>query len=51
MDLMLLRITTFFHAQLSSVYSILLNQTFYLNKLISKFIWQEENDQAFSISL
>ena len=50
MDLVLLRITTFFHAQLSSVYSILFNQT-YLNKLINKYIWQEENDQAFSIAL
>lgn len=45
MDMMLSCITTFSHAYQSSVYPILFN----LHSTI--FMTQEENDQAFSISL
>lgn len=45
MDLMPLRITTFFHAFKQLVYPILFNQHSLTFKL------QEENDQAFSVTL
>lgn len=53
MDMMLLRITTFFHAQQPSVYSILFSPFFNLTKLIEVCDTnvQEDNDQAFPIAL